>query len=146
MNIIFTIVLFLSLSLTAHAEPLKGKAAISELLATGNCPACDLSYTDLSGLDLTDANLAGANLSGANLRNTNLRGANLQGAIMLKLDLSDTALSGANLKQANLSDLDIDLVFEDVEIIGTQLEGARFKYGVVCGPPPDKGGWGCQHL
>ena len=65
---------------------------------------------------------------------------------MLRLKLGDTALSGANLKNADLSDLDIDAVFEYVEIIGTQFEGARFKDGVVCGPPPTKGGWGCQQL
>lgn len=76
----------------------------------------------------------------------NRRGANLQGATLLKLKLSDTALSGANLKWADLSDLDIDQVFEDLEIIGTQLKGARFKHTVVCGPAATKGGWGCQQL
>lgn len=143
---IVTSVLFLCLNLADAADSLTGVAAKTQLLATGNCPACDLSGVDLSGQNLIGANLARANISGANLSNTNLRGANLQGATMLKLKLSDTALAGANLKQANLSDLDIDLVFEYVEIIGTQFEGARFKYGVVCGPPPNKGGWGCQHL
>lgn len=138
--------LSLNLSLIAYADTLQGEAARKQLLETGQCPACDLRDVDLSGQKLVGANLAGANLSGANLTNTNLRGANLHGATLLKLNLSDTALSGANLKQANLSDLDIDLVLEDVEIIGTQLEGARFNFGVVCGPPPNKGGWGCQHM
>ncbi len=143
---IITIILLLGLHATATADALKGLAAKDQLLNTGNCPTCDLSGVDLSGHDLKGANLAGANLSGANLRNTSLRGANLQGAAMLRLNLSDTPLAGANLKDADMSDLDIDMVFEYVEIIGTQLEGARFKYGVVCGPPPNKGGWGCQHL
>lgn len=146
MKSLITIFLFLILNLTALADNLKGEAAKMQLLSTGSCPACDLSYADLSGHDLIGANLAGANLSGANLEHTNLRGANLQGATLLGLNLSDTPLSGANLKQADLSDLDIDLVFEDVEIIGTQFEGARFKHGIVCGPPPNKGGWGCQQL
>ncbi len=137
---------YICLSLNAYADTLQGEAARNQLLETGQCPACDLRGVDLSGQELVGANLAGADLSGANLTNTNLRGANLHGATMLKLNLSDTALSGANLKQADLSDIDIDLVFEDVEIIGTQFEGARFKYGVVCGPSPDKGGWGCQHM
>ena len=143
---IITSTLFLSLSLVAVADKLASEAAKAQLLATGDCPACDLRGVDLSGRELIGANLTGANLSGANLSNTNLRGANLQGATMLRLTLSDTALAGANLKQADLSDLDIDMVFEYVEIIGTQFEGARFKYGIVCGPPPNKGGWGCQHL
>ncbi len=143
---ITTSALLLCLNLAATAETLVGEAAKAQLLATGNCPACDLSDVDLSGQKLIGVNLAGANISGANLSNTNLRGANLQGATMLRLKLSDTSLAGANLKQADLSDLDIDLVFEYVEIIGTQFEGARFEHGIVCGPPPDKGGWGCQHL
>jgi uncharacterized protein YjbI with pentapeptide repeats len=143
---ILTSALYLSLSLAAVADTLSGEATKAQLLATGDCPACDLREVDLSGQELIGANLVGANLSGANLNNTNLRGANLQGATMLRLKLSDTALAGANLKQADLSDLDIDLVFEYVEIIGTQFEGARFKYGIVCGPPPNKGGWGCQEL
>ncbi len=143
---LITSVMFLCLNLAVTADTLTGEAAKTQLLATGNCPACDLSGVNLSGQELVGANLARANMSGANLSNTNLRGANLQGATMLRLKLSDTALAGANLKQADLSDLDIDLVFEYVEIIGTQFEGARFKYGIVCGPPPNKGGWGCQQL
>ena len=143
---ITTSALLLSLSLAVAADTLTGEAAKAQLLATGSCPACDLSGVDLSGQKLAGANLSGANISGANLTNTNLRGANLQGATMLRLKLSDTALAGANLKYADLSDIDIDLVFEYVEIIGTQFEGARFKHGVVCGPPPNKGGWGCQQL
>lgn len=129
-----------------YAADLSGGAAKAQLLETLKCPACDLSETDLSGQNLQGANLAGANLSGANLNGTNLRGANLENATMLRLELSETALSGANLKNADLSDIDIDKVFEYVEIIGTQFEGARFKGGLVCGPAPKKGGWGCQHL
>jgi len=146
MKHIITSALYLSLCFSAAADTPSGAAAKTQLLTTGNCPACDLTRADLSDQNLMGANLAGANLSGANLSNTNLRGANLQGATMLRIILSDTALAGANLKQADLSDLDIDMVFEYVEIIGTQFEGARFKYGIVCGPPPNKGGWGCQHL
>lgn len=145
MKRLYVIVLLFSLPLSSTADTLWGVAARAQLLANGSCPGCDLRGTDLSGLTLSGANLAGANLSGAVLRHTNLRGANLQGAVMLNLQLGDTALAGANLSQADLSDLDIDLVFEYVEIVGTRLEGARFKYGIVCGPPPEKGGWGCQH-
>ena len=130
---------------SAYAEALSGSAARDQLISTLQCPGCDLSGLDLSNQKLTGANLQNANFSGANLDNTNLRGANLQGATMLGLSLSNTPLAGANLKQADLSDIDIDEVFEYVEIIGTQFEGARFKHGVVCGPAPDKGGWGCQH-
>jgi len=135
---------FLSLSSSA-AEP-NITAAVKQLRETGQCPACILRGANLAGMDLSGANLAGADISGANLTQTNLRGANLQGATMLGLALSETMLSGANLKNADMSDLDIDEVFEYVEIIGTQFEGARFKDNVVCGPAPFKGGWGCQQL
>jgi len=115
------------------------------LIKTKSCISCDLRDIDLSNENLRYVNLSGANLSGANLTQTDLQGANLQGAILLRLDLSETKLNGANLKKANLSDLDIDLVFEYVEIMGTQLEGARFKDDVICGKVPKKGGWGCEH-
>ena len=136
----------LCLSLIAYADKPSDNPARKRLLETGQCPVCDLRNADLSNQALIGANLAGADLSGAQLKNTNLRGANLQGATLLKLDLTETYLAGANLKYADLSDQDIDLTFEYVEIIGTQLEGARFKYGVTCGASPDKGGWGCQAL
>jgi len=122
---------------------LKGKEARAQLIKTLKCPKCDLRGVDLSSLKLEAANLAGADLSGANLTGTNLRRANLQGARLLKVDLTETSLAAANLKYADLSDLDIDVAFEFVEIIATQLEGARFKYGIVCGGPPKRGGWGC---
>lgn len=138
--------LFLTVSLFAHADMHSNELERNQLLDTLQCPNCDLRGVDLSGLNLVGVNLAGADLSGANLNNTILRGADLQGATLLSVSLYDTALSGANLKNADLSDIDIDIVFESVEIIGTQFEGARFKHGVVCGPAPKKGGWGCQHL
>ncbi len=146
MKNIFTLGLLLLLGASVFAVEIDHDVALAQLLKTKQCPNCDLSGVDLSSQNLIGANLAGANLSGANLTSTNLRGANLEGARMLGLDLSETFLSGANMKGADLSDIDIDEVFEYVEIIGTQLEGARFKYGIVCGPPPKKGGWGCQHL
>ena len=120
-------------------------ANIRQLLVTRACVGCDLHGADLGGLDLSGVNLSAADLTGANLTATNLRGADLSRTILLHARIIDTRLSGANLRMANLSDLDIDQAFESLEIIGTQLEGARFKDGVICGPPPNKGGWGCQH-
>lgn len=130
----------------AYAGEVSGGAAKTQLLNTLHCPACNLQKTDLSGLNLQGANLEGADLSGANLTGTNLRGANLRDATLLSITLSETALSGADLRNADMSDMDIDMVFEYIEIIGTQFEGARFKDGIVCGPAPKKGGWGCQQL
>lgn len=66
------------------------------------------------GCDLRGADLVGADLAGADLRDARLEGADLRGAV----------LRGADLR-------------------GVRLEGARFAHGVVCGPPPAKGGFGC---
>ena len=43
-----------------------------QLMATGQCPACDLRDVDLTGV----------RLMGADLRNADLRGANLRGVIL----------------------------------------------------------------
>ena len=119
--------------------------SLIHLLETNSCPGCDLSGEDLSGLDLSRADLSHARLAGANLSGTNLRGARLSHADLRGSILTDTRLAGADLREADLRDLDIDEAFESMEIIGTRLEGARFKDGVICGKAPDKGGWGCQH-
>ncbi len=118
---------------------------LQRLLTTLSCPGCNLQGVDLSHQDLSNANLAAADLTGADLSDTNLRGANLSHAILRHATLVGAKLSGADMTYADLSDLDIDESFESMEIIGTRLEGARFKYGVVCGKAPKKGGWGCQH-
>lgn len=138
------IVLLSLVSGSANSQTLS--ESISKLLNTNSCPHCDLSGADLSGQELIAANLEAANLSGANLSGTNLIGANLSFSILKSVIFLDTRLAGANLRNADLTDLDIDVAFEWLEITGTQLEGARFKYGVTCGPPPEKGGWGCQHI
>lgn len=134
-----------SMIATTNAEPLSGQSALQKLLTSGKCHGCDLRYADLSNRQLMGASLVDANLTGAKLDNTNLRGADLRGATLRDVTLTSTKLAGAKLQRADLSDTNIDQAFEYVEITGTRLEGARFKYGVVCGPPPTRGGWGCQH-
>jgi len=128
-----------------QADTLQSQASLKRLLQTRECPQCDLRKLDLSGQKLQGVDLTGADLSGSNLQETNFRGAKLKGVKFLDVVLIDTMFSGADLRDADFSDLDIDEVFEFIEIVGTQLEGARFKYGVICGPPPRKGGWGCEH-
>jgi uncharacterized protein YjbI with pentapeptide repeats len=141
-----TFFVLLSISINALAQPADTLPSnLQQLLETGRCPGCNLRGADLAHQNLAGANLEFADLTAANLTETNLRGANLSHAILLNATLIDTKLSGANLTNADLSDLDIDESFESMEIIGTQLEGASFKDGVICGPAPDKGGWGCQH-
>lgn len=136
---------------------------LRSLLDTKVCNGCDLEGADLHGkalegaklrwsnlkdADLRSANLNGADLTGASLErarlgNANLQGAKLEGARMLGVDLSEVRLIGADLRWADLRHLDVDLAFEFVELIGVQLEGARFKDGVRCAGFPPKGGWGC---
>ncbi|MFQ6021528.1 MAG: pentapeptide repeat-containing protein [Acidiferrobacterales bacterium] len=136
---------------------------LKSLLDTKVCNGCDLEGADLRGRalegaklrwsNLKDADLRGANLNGADmtgaslehakLSNANFQGAKLEGARLLGVDLSEVRLIGADLRWADLRHLDVDLAFEFVELIGVQLEGARFKHGVRCAGFPAKGGWGC---
>ncbi len=118
---------------------------IEQLIRNRVCVACDLHAANLAGRDLSGVNLEAADLRGANLQAANLRGANLSRAILLGANITDSQLSGVDLRMADLSDLYIENAFKSENIIGTRFEGARFADGVVCGPPPSKGGRGCQH-
>lgn len=137
--------LFLIL-ISLQSQVVADTSSIKQLLETKACPQCNLRGADLSNQNLQGVNLQAADLTGADLSSTNLRGANLSHSILKQVNFDDTLLAGANLRNADLTDLDIDVAFEWMEIIGTLLEGARFKDGVTCGPFPKKGGWGCQHL
>ncbi len=115
-----------------------------EQLAGAQLKGANLNKADLRGANLRGADLTGASLTDANLSHTDLRGAKLRRATLLGVDLTETQLIGADLREADLRHLDIDIVFEFVELIGVQLEGARFKHGVRCAGFPAKGGWGCK--
>ncbi|MGI0487921.1 pentapeptide repeat-containing protein [Pantanalinema rosaneae CENA516] len=98
------LVTILSFSSAAQAENL---AHTQQLLATRQCPQCDLSnaglvFANLSGANLSGANLIGANLSQANLTGADLRGANLTGAALYGANLSGARLDGANFNSADL--------------------------------------------
>jgi len=87
----------------------------------------NLSGADLRGADLSGANLAGASLKEARLEGASLIGANLAGANLFGVRLSEVRLLGANLRDADLSHLDADFDLEFVELVGVQMEGARFN-------------------
>ncbi|MFQ5754717.1 MAG: pentapeptide repeat-containing protein [Acidiferrobacterales bacterium] len=161
---IATISTFVVLSFCAPAATLGfDQADLKSLLDTKICNGCDLqgadlrnkalegaqlkwsnlNDADLQGVKLNGGDLTGATLERARLANANFQGAKLQGARLLGVDLSEVKLIGADLRWADLRHLDVDLAFEFVELIGVQLEGARFKDGVRCGGFPPKGGWGC---
>lgn len=113
-------------------------------LAGAQLKAADLNRADLRGANLRGANLTEASLRRAKLGHTDLRGAKLRRATLIGVDLTETHLIGADLREADLRHLDIDIAFEFVELIGVQLDGARFKNGVRCAGFPTKGGWGCK--
>jgi uncharacterized protein YjbI with pentapeptide repeats len=78
-----------------------------QLLATKQCPQCDLSraglvFAQLAGANLQGANLSGINLSRANLQGADLRGANLGGASLFGANLGGAKLDGAQLGGADL--------------------------------------------
>ena len=89
---------------------------VMRLLATGQCPRCDLRGADLVHADLQGANLRGAQLQGANLSRANLSGANLQGA-----DLRQASLVGANLSGSQLQHIHVD----GTDLREADLQGAQ---------------------
>ncbi len=155
-----SLLVLLSPALSAAETPL------ARLIANNACPGCDLHGVSLAGSQHAGANLEGADLRGADLTNTDLkganlgaakldaatlegtdlRGANLRGASLRRTSLFATRLTGADLRDADLRDLDADHDLEYIDLIGVQLDGARFKHGVRCAGFPAKGGWGCKAI
>jgi hypothetical protein len=90
--VIPTLLFVLGAATSAQAE---NPAHLRQLLNTGRCRSCDLSYVNFSRQDLSNADLTGANLRGSNLSNTNLSNADLSNA-----DLQDANLNNADLTNA----------------------------------------------
>jgi uncharacterized protein YjbI with pentapeptide repeats len=87
-----TFLLLLGAATAAQAE---NPTHLRQLLNTGRCRSCDLSYVNFSRQDLSNADLAGANLRGSNFSNANLSNADLSNA-----DLQDANLNNADLQGA----------------------------------------------
>jgi uncharacterized protein YjbI with pentapeptide repeats len=87
-----TLLFILGAATTAQAE---NPTHLRQLLNTGRCRSCDLSYVNFSRQDLSNADLTGANLRGSNLSNVNLSNADLSNA-----DLQDANLNNADLTNA----------------------------------------------
>ena len=117
----------ISLSAPAQAENLKH---LNQLLATKECPHCQLVGTGLVMLNLSGANLKGANLTNANLSRANLAGANLSGANLTGASLHGANLTGANLTGANLNGTDLGGAYlfnanlTDTNLKNAQVQGA----------------------
>ncbi len=110
----------------AHAE---NPHHLQQLLATKECPKCNLAsaglvMNNLAGANLSQANLVGANLSQANLSGANLRGANLTGASFYGADLTGADLTGANLNNTDL---------RETYLTGATLTGTRLATTYVQG-------------
>lgn len=115
----------LSLAPAARSENLEHTR---QLLATKQCPRCDLAGAGLVFASLAGANLNGANLSRANLSRADLAGADLAGADLRNASLYGVNLAGANLKGANLSGVDLrDANLAGADITGIILTNANVK-------------------
>jgi len=125
--VLVTFLIVVSLPATARAA---NDQHIKNLLATKECPGCDLSdaglvMANLSGADLSGANLSGANLSRANLTGANLTGANLTGASLYGVNLIGAKILGANLAGTDLRDAYLTNVdFTKEQIAAANLQGA----------------------
>jgi uncharacterized protein YjbI with pentapeptide repeats len=114
-----------SLTTVAQAENLQ---QTQQLLATKQCPKCELSNAGLVLADLAGANLSGADLTRANLSRANLAGANLEGANLTGASLNGANLEGANLTGANLSATDMrDAFLHNAKLTGTSLSNANVR-------------------
>ncbi len=141
---ITTLLVTLGFSLSGQAENLD---QLRQLLATKQCPACDLSGTGLVLLNLSGAQLSGANLSQANLSQANLSGADLSGTNLSGASLNGANLSGANLSGANLTGADLrESYLTNANLTGTNLATAYLQGAM--GIPDSAGtteqfyGWG----
>lgn len=108
--------------------------AVKQLLATGECPQCNLRKADLAAIKIEDAYLRDADLFGANMRgielrearlqNANLRRAQLQAANLSKAKLNNASLLEAKLQGADLSGADLP----NVDLRKAQLGGANLRH------------------
>lgn len=94
---------------------------VRQLLATKQCPKCELSNAGLVLANLEGANLSGANLNRANLSRAQLAGADLKEANLTSASLFGANLAGADLRGANLAGADL----REANLAGVKLEGAN---------------------
>ena len=124
-----TSIVFFS-SFIAIAAQAANPQHVRQLLATKQCPNCDLSgaglvMSDLSGADLRGANLTGANLSRANLNGADLRDANLSGAGLFGANLNGAKLNRVNLLGADLRNTYlVNAQLTDIDVDNANLQGA----------------------
>ncbi len=126
---IATIIFLSSFNLTIAAQAANSQH-VRQLLATKQCPNCDLSGAGLVMADLAGANLNGANLSGANLSRANLSGADLRDANLSGAGLFGANLSGAKISRVNLAGADlrntylVNAQLTDIDVNNANLQGA----------------------
>ncbi|WP_446011389.1 pentapeptide repeat-containing protein [Candidatus Electrothrix sp.] len=89
---------------------------LQQLIATKQCPSCNLRGAALTRMDLQGANLQGADLSGAKLSLTNLSNADLRNAVLQNAVLGGADFAGADLR--------------GVDFTGAQLAGAYLKEAI----------------
>jgi len=103
-------------------------ADVKRLLATNQCPGCNLSGANLAKANLRFANLLNANLSGANLGGASLIGANLNDANLTGADLKGAKLNGARMMRTNLNGASlVEANLLGANLIGTNLNGAKLN-------------------
>jgi uncharacterized protein YjbI with pentapeptide repeats len=101
-------------------------ADVKRLLATNQCPGCNLSGANLTNANLEFANLVEANLTGANISGATLVGANLNDANLASADLRGAKLNGARMIGANLNGANlVNANLLGANLIKTNLNGAK---------------------
>ena len=112
-------------------------ADVKRLLATNQCPGCNLSGANLTNANLEFANLVKANLTGANISGARLVGANLNEANLANADLRGAKLNGARMIGANLNGANLvnaNLLGANLikaNLNGVKLDAARMPDGTI---------------
>ncbi len=103
-------------------------AHLEQLVATGDCPDCWLTYVVLEKSDLAGSNLEGAIIAqanarraifdGANLKGVHFTTSNVEGASFVGADLSGASLDHASLKDSNFSGANLTGVILNADVRG----------------------------
>lgn len=128
-------VVFSGVNLALYQPPtnIVNRGDLVKLLATNQCPRCNLTNANLSSANLTAANLEGANLGNAflgstNFQKSNLGSAYLGGALLGKVNLENAYLGSAYLENAYLGDADLKAAnLRNADLRGANLRNASLQ-------------------
>lgn len=132
--ILRTILFFLFTSLLpANAQAYLEKD-LKQLIQTGSCLSCDLSYANIQSVFLNKQgpiklNIQGSNLKGAMLRGLKIHDSNFKNTIFASADLRFVELKGADFTGADLKKIDL----RSARLSEVNLQETRLIHAIIDG-------------